>query len=291
MKLPTDLQIDRIEESPVLTFDENEVGREAFVFLKGEAQPIGGGLGKTAEEARTIAIAETIERHLVLSILRSEDRKEIEYFGLDKNSSSSGFAYGFDRQAVAFRALCEAYEHHVRYHALYCGKQMPEATLCPEAVNTDQILSAISTEFSSLLIFNRVESVNLGNGYGMKLQASVLVGTHDKGAFVGASAGPDVDFVPAIKHCLVEAWRNKRIYLKNKDLDPKELTSVRRRNIYFGKRKTEALSQINSSTEPWPDPSISIFVSKYYPELGGYLARAVINDCKPWSDLTETRLI
>lgn len=289
MKLPSGLKIDRIEESPVLSDSGDEIGKESYVFLDGENQPVGGGFGATAEEARTIAISETIERFLVWQILESGNYDEITHFGLDKNPSSSGFAYGFDPQAVAFRSLCEAFEHHVRFHGLYLGKRMETQQVYKPAEARSPASVALGY-FDSAQLLYKTGDVYLSSDHKAKLTASVVLATDVQGAYVGASAGVGTpDSHP--NHALLEAWRNKRIVNSCAGSSLESLPSVRRRNVYFGIRKELALAQVNSSTDPWPEAKITVFVSREYTELGGYLTRAVINDTPPWSDLAEERLI
>src|SRR3990167_4634158 len=95
-----------LEEAPIVDEKANTIGWHSSV-LNLEKNALSSGCAETREVARRIAIAEAIERAMFKRMLASPQAKE---FCLDQIPSSSGFAVGFEKEATAFRSLCEAVE-------------------------------------------------------------------------------------------------------------------------------------------------------------------------------------
>ena len=293
MKIPHSLKIDHLSVYPLNPLDST-MGWEAFCFLdKTSIVAHGGGYAKTEELAKTIAISETIERHLFENLLNEASTIELKSWGLDVNKTTSGFAFGANPSASLNRAIAEAFEHYVRFHGIYQGFNLDtyhnyhnDLNLCPASIY-------ISTFFDEIICYHYSAKVKVNNEI-LDLKCLIVFGIKDNGVFIGAKCAKTYDGL--LRSSLVESLRNLRIFksylLKNKY---KLIEDVEIRNFNAGINSDKILKQINSaplaSYSGWPQPIINILKIEKFDVSNGYLSRAIINYSPPWYNLSIEKLI
>jgi hypothetical protein len=286
MKIPAGLQIDRIEESNVRDEFGNILEFEANLYLVGDTEPIGGGHGSTIDHAKTVALAEAIERFQINRIYDNDPIQKIK-FGLDRNSSSSGFAVDPSAQVAAMKALSEGYEHFVRYHGVYRGLHM-DTVKSPLFV--DARLKTLAEKFDDVQFIQRTEMIQIDETE-IQLCCLIAIGLLENGAFLGAKAQIGDLSHSQFHHALHEAWRGERIFKHSKTVQGSSKAHARGRTVFFGDHRAEAMAQINRGGSEWPEPVVDLFACEFQPEVELFLARAMFSGLPNWSDLDQGRLI
>lgn len=274
MKIPAGLNIDRVEVSPVSNVD-NLLGYEANCFLPNSVAPIGGGFGQTVDLAKTIAVAEAIERFLVFSC--TADPNLSENFQITEDYSTNGFAFHPEAQDSARNALCESFERAVRHYVFSKGHKISDYGLSPD-LETNSLIVMLHCNFKNTKWYSHSQVIALGSAQNIGLRCLICVSETESGLCIGASAFfENENPLPSIVHSLVEAWRNKRIA----ELPASNGDSLERRRVRDINNRKVAFAHADASLK-FPALTLKLFSTKYFEAADGYLSRARF-DVPAWS--------
>lgn len=259
------------------------------VYAQNEAGiSLAQGTHSSLEVAMRIAIAESFERSLVRNLFNNIMLRES--FLYSEFPTSCGFACGFDKTSTEYRAVRESVERWA------WSKWIDEGFKIEEIDSKDFYASDIQEYYRGHFIRDRVFLkkdilVSMLDGSQSNFDFMILVFETPEGYFAGCRAGKSGEDL--YSHSAAEAFRNYSNYCLLQESPGKTTDSiVARRNIYFGKNKETAVSQIQKATQViWPEAHQRILVSLNTNINGVYLWRSLLFNFLPWHLGDEKRFV
>lgn len=275
-QIPT---FDRIDINPVIDGKGVVVGWESISYLRND-QAFSGGTHVDKEVAKRICIAEAFERAFFFKIFGS---KSSDDFLLSEFPSTCGFSCGFESEKVRLRAICEGVERWAWSQWIDFSFHMDEV----EIEKVDALSDSLCRIFEKKRFFSRhFEICNL------KLQLGIVVCETDQGIFAGSRVCSLME--DPWQHAIIEASRNYQNFrhFQENFLTLKKEDFVRRRAIYFGANKDEALAQIGSAIKnDWPSPTIRILKEYDTGIPNVFLWRCLLENWMGWHIGDEKRFV
>ncbi len=267
-----------LKETTIADKNNSIVGYNS-TFYDTALSPLGGGLTDSFEEARRIAVAETIERGLYRKIRL--DPKYRNLLRLDCIDSTLGFACGFEKEPTAYRSFCEALEK-------WCLSQIIDFNYKIDRVdkhnnNLSKLANFLVSDFNQFNFFQKKFHVKAPfEKSDLELTFNFFVGFTETGIFPGSQVTSVND--NAFTHPVVEAWRHLKNYQLLKKRNPNTTNLIEKRLLYFGDQKTTGLAQILSSKNTnWKKPELELFEEIDTNFQGVYLYRTLLKDFIPVS--------
>lgn len=269
----------RVDVSPIFNPSGVTVGWECHSYLE-NGKAFSGGTHIDKEVAKRICIAEAIERALFFKIYSNSVQDD---FLLSEYPSTCGFACGFENPRTKARAICEAVERWAWSKWIDSKYKLDEVVVR----EMDSLSQTLSSRFKKVRFFHKNLAVN-----GLALQVGVVIGETDIGVFAGSRVCSSTE--TPWPHAIIEAFRNFQNFEYSKK-NVESLTAgdfVRRRVLYFGTHRDEALDQIRSASNlVWPDPSIRL-LREFKTEINNvFLWRCLLNDWIGWHVGDDKRFV
>lgn len=263
----------RIEEA-YIDFEGERIGWHSTCFGN-ESVALGSGYSSVRDEARRIAIAETLERAFFKRIVFSPESSE---FLIPEYPTSCGFAAGFHWGSTQFRSLCEAVERWALEQ--WIDEDCPFDEIRKGDLRLSVLAEFFAASFCDLLFYRKELSVDY-DGKLVPLVCGVVVGLTESGAYIGARVSSSEDDIWT--HPLIEAWRHKKIFEKVQDTPPDALSEVRRKIQFFGRNRDVALAQVaNTKHGTWAIPKVRL-KKEYKTGIPGiFVWRHLIDGFKGW---------
>lgn len=239
-----------------------------------------GGTGATNDLAKRIAIAEVFERSFVRKI--ANDVELSKKFNMMKFPSSSGFAAGFENNSTKFRSICEGLERWIWSKWIDDNFYIEE--LLKERVLLSPLAKHLSSCFDEVFWYSKSFLISDHFTYPMALKIVIFLGCKDDGIYAGSRVSTENDDL--FSHPIIEAQRN----YQNFSLHQKGLSTqydqdyiIKKRALYFGSHKGEALEQVaRSFKRDWPTPKFSL-LEEYNTEISNlFLYRCLFEDFMGW---------
>lgn len=275
-------EIKSLDQQPILDFDGKVVGWNSY-FLDKNGQAIAGGTSQALETAKRIAIAECFERAIFNRLI--DNIFDFPELLLEEAPSTSGFAAGFERDATAYRSICEGLERWAWSQWIDEGYLIPTI----QKPQLSELAVALSSNFSKMA-FHHI-SIKTQHSIDCKnLALSIFLGFKNSGIFAGSRVTSSND--NSWDHAVIEAYRNlKNFEITDRNtIDPKSL--IGQRANYFGSHATEALAQINAANKSnWPTASLRIHEEIQTGIESVFLFRTLFNDYKHWHLGDERRFV
>ena len=281
-------RISSLQEKALTAADDLLIGWQCNA-LSETGLILGSGTASDREEAKRVAIAEFIERVLFQKIAKNENSRA--KFWIDEDSSTSGFAAGFQRETTRFRAFSEALERWA------WSKWIDESNFIPEVSRPElsDLATGLLSFFDAVQFWQIPLPVESGWG-GEEILFSVVLGFKNSGVFPGSRVTSRQD--DTWTHGAVEAWRNLNNYqiLKAKgDLGPKAPDPnqwIVDRMLHFGDHSEEALRQIPKQPRgTWPIAKMRGVVEFATGHPSVFLWRAMCLDYRPWQQGAVGRFV
>lgn len=269
---------EKIQVAPVLDQSET-VGWNATVLTPNE--PIGSGTHFDKNIAIRIAIAESLERSLLISLKKNN----VEDYHLDLHPTTSGFACGFNRYLTSFRSFCEAIERWA--WSKWIDEQIGISKCRIDISRLSKLDLFFLNSFDDYDTFEITLKVKSSKFHLDELHFGIFLGFKDSGIFPGSRVTTSKDFTWS--HPLVEAWRHFKI--SQEGIQENSNSIITKRIKYFGKNKSSAIKQIPNEPSAWPMPDI-LFHKEVITDLDDvFLWRTICKDFKGWHLGDETRFV
>lgn len=290
-----------IIEQPI-QFEDKIVGWHSQIH-RIDGHPISGGTHQSRAVARRIAIAEYLERKIFRNLASRLDVKKEDHYMIGSYASTCGFACGFKKTHVKWRAICEGLERWAFSKWIDEGFVM-NAISDGDAHKRDlsPMIRALASPFLAQWFYEidiKVNRLDFGmeskaplffEGPNMLLRFRVFLGETEKGIFCGSRV---VTSAAAWSHEIVEARRNydnfKLSMTKTSKSDDSALLD---RTIYFGENKAEAFRQIAAAKKTnWPTPELLLLKEVDTQIPGAYMWRCLFKNFQPWPEGPATRFV
>ncbi|SMF34912.1 hypothetical protein [Pseudobacteriovorax antillogorgiicola] len=257
----------RVEESPILNEKEN-IGWHSSCICRGGV--VGNGTGSSRSLARSIALAEAIERSIFYR-LSSENPKR---FLFDEYPTTCGLAVGYDREKTRSRSISEAVER-------WAWSQWIDKQKFVEPVDISvKSKTAIffTSEFDELKFYRKVIKSSLFSGG--EAEWIVALGLKNGGVYAGSNLGYGENVVD---HSIEEAWRCVRFTEQNPLLRRTHI--INERIIFFANNADIAFKQIPGVRRQgnWTTPKLIFDETVYEHNNRVFCHRALCDDFIPWN--------
>lgn len=269
----------RMDVSPILNNLGLTVGWECNSYLE-NGKAFSGGTHIDREVAKRICVAEAIERALFFKIYKNKNN---DNFLLSEYPSTCGFACGFDSPKTQSRAICEAVERWAWSKWIDSNYKLNQV----KDPKIDTLSQVLVSRFKQARFFTKNFELS-----SLQLQFGVVVCETDLGVFAGSRVcGISED---PWSHAIIEASRNYQNfeYSKKNNENLSKGDFVRRRVIYFGTHKEEALEQIERAFKTdWQEPSIRL-LKEYETGIDSvFLWRCILHDWIGWHEGDYARFV
>lgn len=257
--------------------ESNPVGWQAVCY-DCDNTPLGGGLAKTIELAKRIAISEYCERNAFFEILKCPSLSSD--FEMNNHPTTCGFAAGFERDKTKLRSIAESLERWAWSKWIDEGYRLEKV----DEIKHTEISKYLIKHFDDYLVFrNKFE---LNNPQKVEFQLLVFIGIRDGGVFPGSrvcTMGEN-----PFEHAIVEAFR----HLKINEQDNDKTNFPYNRINYFAKNKDVALAQVDRAKKSvWPKFSLKL-IKEYDTKIEGlFVFRAIAHDFIPWNEGDTSRFV
>lgn len=278
----------KLEEKRLIGRDGRDIGWNSNA-ISANGMALGGGTAVEREDARRVALAEFAERGLVERIVADESTRR--RFWMDEDSSTSGFAAGFERESTRFRALAEAVERWAWVQWIDHARFVPPVVVSPASLSG---FASDLFEFFDRVEFRRVKTPVAGGWLTHDLWFHIVLGFKDGGVFPGSRVTTESD--DGWTHGAVEAWRNLNNFTILKDHPELRLRDADSwlidRCLYFGENAAAAMVQIPTTAgSAWPEARIRDLLEYPTGRKDVFLFRSLCVDNVPWSSGPVTRFI
>lgn len=273
-------------EEAAIRLDSSIVGWHVTAFDKFNL-PLGSGVNREREIARTVALSETLERKLFDKFTEIPQRRQ----DFISHSSTCGMAFGFDLAKTKERSENEALERWA------WSKWIDEKTPLPEVSHLkpndrSEIFMALSRDFDRIRFFTKSDLRLKRKSEDHKTKSLFIVLAYKgNGVFPGSRVDLDIHSRGAWEHALVEAWRHL-VEFRQMTKAPDEIINQRIWN--FGNNGEMAESQIPEADHnqiEWQDAELGLQWDLFEPKLKGYLVRSLCENYLPWHRGSSTRFV
>lgn len=270
-----------------LSDGHESVGHQVTMVLK-DNTPFAGGTHADLNSARRICAAEAIERAYYLKSQR-ESNEHHDPLLLRLHPTTCGFAAGFERQATAYRAVCEAVERWCWSKWVDVGLKIERA----ENPSLSNLTKHLARDFESVIYLQK--TITLSSGplllpfIPREFQFSVAIGISNGGIFPGSRVTTAED--NCWEHPVLEAWRHLHIFRNELRADQK-MDIFDRRIFNFGSVGAVKLHHIlePKNDGSWPMPALRL--NKEIPTSGNFFVwRALCDDYVGWELGDESRFV
>lgn len=268
-----------ILSSPILDTSKNIVGWDCIAYTL-DHYPISGGTDTDKSTALRICVAEALERSFFRTITSSKIK---ESFMIDTYPSTCGFACGFENDKTKSRAICEGLER-------WAWSKWIDEGFHIEKIQVNKHLNLITEELASRFEHTHyfMKNFNLDTKV---YTLGIFLGFKKDGVFAGSRVCLKND--DPWQHAVIEASRNlKNFEYAEKDNKFETTQIVRKRALYFGLHKHEAIQRIEScQNKNWPIPKIMILQQFDTDQTNIYLWRCLMHDWVGWHLGEENRFV
>lgn len=275
-------EFSHFEELELINEDGSIVGCHVSAILN-SGVPIGGGTSSSKEIAKRIAIAELLERMFFEKIQRDGLGRK---FMTDIVPSTSGFAFGFNRELTRFRAIAEGMERWI------WSKWIDEGYyIKPDNLDENKLTALgkyLYSKFDRVDSYSKLFKLKIGEK-NLVFKIGIILGVKDDGIFPGSRvSGENAD---VWEHGLIEAFRHLNIY-QGRSKYHHTNNIINDRINYFGSNSKFAFNQIKRSKKiEWPEPKLLLLKEFQTLNKSCFMWRALMENFIPWTNGDRCRFV